>query len=221
MRQIWAWTQCIAIDASVAGTIIRTFHYHQEGERVKTWLYGFLSVLLLFTAAIVSNIEAVQQTLNVTLEVAYTHMFVSIEALTWVRSIGVVLIIVAHALRHVQIAKPQGESPAPAQEPQPPQLVITPDLIETLRGLLTHSTVTEEQPAPTLLLPEGDTQENNGERVKAYLSEHPKATLREIAEALTISVTTANKWRTRIQGEGKKETAKKRKKLPFVRSSVQ
>ena len=25
MQHIWAWTQCIAIDASVAGTIIRTF----------------------------------------------------------------------------------------------------------------------------------------------------------------------------------------------------
>src|SRR5258708_38186607 len=27
MQYIWAWTQCIAIDASVAGTIIRTFRY--------------------------------------------------------------------------------------------------------------------------------------------------------------------------------------------------
>ena len=36
MQQVWAWTQCIAIDASVAGTIIRTFCYHKEGERVKT-----------------------------------------------------------------------------------------------------------------------------------------------------------------------------------------
>ncbi len=53
MRQIWAWTQCIAIDASVAGTIIRTFHYHTDGERVKTWLYGLLSGLFLFIAAIV------------------------------------------------------------------------------------------------------------------------------------------------------------------------
>jgi len=67
MQRIWAWTQCIAIDASVAGTIIRTFRFYYEGEKVKTWLYGLLSVLLLFTAAIVSNIEAVQQTLNVTL----------------------------------------------------------------------------------------------------------------------------------------------------------
>ena len=164
------------------------------------------------TIALMLGMSPVQQTLNVTLEAAYTHVFVSIEALTWVRSISVVLIIVAHSMRHVQIAKPQGEPLAAAQEPQPPQLVITPDLIETLRGLLTHSTVTEEQPAPTLLLPKGDTQENNDERVRAYLSEHPTATLREIAEALTISVTTANKWRTRIQGEEKKETAKKRKK---------
>ena len=67
MHQIWAWTQCIAIDGSVAGTIIRTFRFYHEGEKVKTWLYGLLSVLLLFTAAIVSNIEAVQQTLNITL----------------------------------------------------------------------------------------------------------------------------------------------------------
>src|ERR1700737_960055 len=55
MQRVWAWTQCIAIDASVAGTIIRTFRGHAEGERVKTWLYGVLSVLLLFTAAIVSK----------------------------------------------------------------------------------------------------------------------------------------------------------------------
>src|SRR2546427_4999493 len=51
MQRVWAWTQCIAIDASVAGTIIRTFRYHAEGERIKTWLYGLLSALLLFTCA--------------------------------------------------------------------------------------------------------------------------------------------------------------------------
>src|SRR5437588_11863647 len=75
MQRIWAWTQCIAIDASVAGTIIRTFRFYNEREKVKTWLYGLLSALLLFTAAIVSNIEAVQQTLNITLDAAYLHVF--------------------------------------------------------------------------------------------------------------------------------------------------
>src|SRR5947207_14178627 len=79
MQRIWAWTQCIAIDASVAGAIIRTFRYYQEGERLKFGLYALLSGLLLFTAAIVSNIESVQQTLNLTLESAYLHVFIPVE----------------------------------------------------------------------------------------------------------------------------------------------
>jgi hypothetical protein len=90
MQRVWAWTQCIAIDVSVAGTIIRTFRYHQEGERVKTWLYGLLSALLLFTAAIVLNIESVQQTLNLTLDNAYVHVFVPVEVLIWIRSVAIV-----------------------------------------------------------------------------------------------------------------------------------
>src|SRR5260370_31867655 len=64
MQRIWAITQCCGIDACLAGTIIRTFQYHAQGERVKMFLYAFLSVLLLFTAAIVLNIESVQQMLN-------------------------------------------------------------------------------------------------------------------------------------------------------------
>jgi hypothetical protein len=118
MQHIWAWTQCIAIDASVAGTIIRTFRYHAEGERVKTWLYGLLSLLLLFTAAIVLNIESVQQTLNLTLDAAYIHVFVPVEALIWIRSLAIVLLIVAHAMRNVEVTKP--ESGAQSQPATPP-----------------------------------------------------------------------------------------------------
>ena len=37
MQRIWAWTQCIAIDASVAGTVIRTFnYYHLRANRRRT-----------------------------------------------------------------------------------------------------------------------------------------------------------------------------------------
>src|SRR5712692_10470629 len=118
MQRVWAWTQCIAIDASVAGTIIRTFRYYAKRERVKYLLYGFLSVLLLFTAAIVSNIESVQQTLNIALDAAYVHVFIPVEALIWVRSLAIVLLIVAHALRHVQL-EPEQPAPTVASIPQP------------------------------------------------------------------------------------------------------
>src|SRR5207244_13034989 len=107
MQRVWAWTQCIAIDASVAGTIIRTFRYYARHERIKYILYGFLSVLLLFTAAIVSNIESVQQTLNIALDAAYVHVFIPVEALIWIRSLAIVLLILAHALSHVQLEPEQ------------------------------------------------------------------------------------------------------------------
>jgi hypothetical protein len=144
MQRVWAWTQCIAIDASVAGTIIRTFRYHTEGEKVKTWLYGLLSALLLFTAAIVLNIESVQQTLNLTLDAAYIHVFVPVEALIWIRSVAIVVLIVAHALRHVSSQKPAEDIQAPV--PQSTSLVLTPELLQELRVLLAQTTVSEEQP---------------------------------------------------------------------------
>jgi hypothetical protein len=144
MQRVWAWTQCIAIDASVAGTIIRTFRYYTEGEKVKTWLYGLLSALLLFTAAIVLNIESVQQTLNLTLDAAYIHVFVPVEALIWIRSVAIVLLIVAHALRHVSSQKQTEDVLAPA--PQPAAIVLTPELLNELRVLLTQTTVSEDQP---------------------------------------------------------------------------
>src|SRR5260221_603652 len=143
MQQVWAWTQCIAIDASVAGTIIRTHRFYHEGEQVKTWLYGLLSVLLLFTAAIVSNIEAVQQTLNITLDNAYLHVFVPVEALIWIRSLAIVLLIVAHAMRHVQIAKqPLRDAEVKPLEQQPVPLAITPELLDVLRDCLTQAQTT-------------------------------------------------------------------------------
>src|SRR5436189_1104329 len=123
MQRVWAWTQCIAIDASVAGTIIRTFRYQQEAERIKYILYGFLSVLLLFTAAIVSNIESVQQTLNIALDAAYSHVFVPVEALIWIRSIAIVLLIVAHALRHVHTIEPMVAPQSELGQPTAPSLV--------------------------------------------------------------------------------------------------
>ena len=143
MQRIWAWTQCIAIDANVAGTIIRTFRYYQAKERLKLWLSALLSVLLLFTAAIVSNIESVQQTLSLTLENAYLHVFIPVELLIWIRSVAIVLLIVAHALRHVQSETETVPTMTFPQQPAP--IVFTPELLENLRVLLSQTTVSEEQ----------------------------------------------------------------------------
>src|SRR5947209_7963098 len=48
MQDIWSVTQCLAVDASISGTIIRTVHYYNEKEWIKFWLYVALSGILLF-----------------------------------------------------------------------------------------------------------------------------------------------------------------------------
>ncbi len=159
MQRVWAWTQCIAIDASVAGTIIRTFRYQQEGELVKTWLYGLLSALLLFTAAIVLNIESVQQTLNLTLDAAYIHVFVPVEALIWIRSVAIVLLIVAHAMRHVSAAKAEEQT---GMQPPVQQAPLVFQITETASGTPDYGQGREEQTTPdTILFPDVPDEERN------------------------------------------------------------
>ncbi len=47
----------------------------------------------------------------------------------------------------------------------------------------------------------------NAERVQLFLAEHPHAKTREVAEALTISLTTANKWIRRVREESEEKEA--------------
>lgn len=104
--------------------------------------------------------------------------------------------------------------------------MVTPELLDALRVLLAQTTVSAEEirlyalPSPQSqdeqeadkaeqradVTPkatgENDDKQgaNNYERVKAYLAVRPDAKVREVAEALTISVSTANKWMGRIKG---------------------
>lgn len=217
MQQIWAWTQCIAIDASVAGTIIRTFRYHAEGEKIKTLLYALLSTLLLFTAAIVSNIEAIQQTLNVTLDSAYLHVFVPVEVLIWIRSIAIVLLIVAHAMRHVQIDKIAPNTKVwveeAASQPITPKHELSAQTTFSEDNQIEHQTLALPQAksgSPTLLTAVKQTprtnrknSNNNYERVRAYMETHQNVTEREVAKALNIGISTANKWMLKVKEEQK------------------
>ena len=151
-------------------------------------------------------------------------MFVPVEALIWIRSIAIVLLIVAHALRHVQLERTN--SPDSTVTQLAPGLILSPELIEALRALLAQTTVSDETPnAPTLPSPggeqrpnnaqeaeergEGEQGANNYERVRLYIATYPKAKVRDVAEALSISVSTANKWMNRMKGEGEQNEQKR------------
>lgn len=103
MQDAWAWTQNVAIDMSLLGAIIRAAVYWLEKEYKKAVLYGLLALLLLFTAFIVSDVEAMYQSLQgVTIDAAWSKLpLVSIEMLTSIRSFAIVLLLVAHATQYI------------------------------------------------------------------------------------------------------------------------
>jgi hypothetical protein len=179
-KQFYAWSQAIGIDASIPGVIIRLFTYCKQREWGKAAVYTILSLLVLFTAFNVSNIEAIQQTLNLTLSEGYTHALVSVEALVNIRSLTVILLIVSHALRHVQQEAPIAVKPVKAKPIQ-------------------AAPVAPAQPAQPVQPKVPTPIHTNFERVKAYLADHPKASAREVGRALGMSATTAAKWVNKVR----------------------
>src|SRR5258708_39832179 len=67
MSHIWAIGQTVALDTGLSGAVYRVFVLARRKQYVQMSLYLVLSVMLLSTAVIVSNIESLQQTLNITL----------------------------------------------------------------------------------------------------------------------------------------------------------
>ena len=46
-----------------------------------------------------------------------------------------------------------------------------------------------------------ERERGNFERVRRYVADHPDAKVRDVAKALTISVSTADKWMIRVRSE--------------------
>ncbi len=128
--------------------------------------------------SVLSDSLMMQQTLNLTLENAYLHVFIPVELLIWIRSVAIVLLIVAHAIRHVPT---QDEQPV---RPEHRQVTMSPELIEAIRLVIVQEIQTEEIEQKTLPEPE---VADNCERVKAYIAQHPNAKVREVAQALSMS----------------------------------
>ena len=175
-KQFYAWSQAIGIDASIPGVILRLVVYAKQKEWFRCSVYTVLSLLVLFTAFNISNVESMTQTLNTPLTDGYSHSLVSVDVLVTIRSLTVILLIVSHALKHlhteatppVKAVKPKTVQPAPSQPVHP----------------------TPKEPTPI---------NKNFDRVKAYLADHPKASAREVGRALGMSATTANKWINKVR----------------------
>jgi hypothetical protein len=143
ISRTWIISQTVAMDTGLIVSIVRAFVMAKHKHWLQCSLYALLSVLLLSTTAIVSNIESIQQTLGITLEKAYTYSPIPLIWLVSMRSLCVILLIVAHALKYVNADSPSTESLA----------VSAPKAEAPIERLEQEVNVTEEKPALPKALP--------------------------------------------------------------------
>lgn len=193
ISRTWIISQTVAMDTGLIVSIVRAFVLAKSKHWLQCSLYAVLPVLLLSTTAIVSNIESIQQTLGITLEKAYTYSPIPLVWLVSMRSLCVILLIVAHALKYVSA----DSSPS---EPTPIPVSVAEPVVEQLEQPIT---ITEEQPKPKAL-PSPKKRTANGdnlERVRVYMAEHQGASVRQVAKDLELGISTANKWMRQLAHE--------------------
>lgn len=190
-KQFYAWSQAIGIDSSIPGVIMALYGYYTQKNWGRVAVYTVLTALALFTAYNVSTVESIAQTLNISLDTAYTSgSLVSVVTLVQIRMITVLLLIVAHALKYVQDKEP-------VQTVQPKPKTIKPIVVVPV----VKSVQEERTPTPITVKKEQRSDTKYFEPIKAFLATKPNASLREIKAAVGCSVTTAGKWRDVIQGK--------------------
>jgi hypothetical protein len=190
-KQFYAWSQAIGIDASIPGVIMRLVVYAKQKEWFRCGVYTLLSLLVLFTAFNISNVESMTQTLNTPLADGYSHSLVSLDVLVTIRSLTVILLIVSHALKHLHTQEPQSVKvgkPRSVQQTQQPQVQPVQPVQPVAPAV--QEARTSKEPTPI---------NKNLERVRQYLADHPKASAREIGRELGLSATAAAKWVKRIK----------------------
>jgi len=188
ISRAWIISQTVAMDTGLIVSIVRSFTLARSKRWLQCSLYAVLSVLLLSTTAIVSNIESIQQTLDITLEKAYTYSPIPLVWLVSMRSLCVILLIVVHALKYVSADStpiPAMVADVPIEQPEQPVQI------------------TEEEERPKALpSPKKRTvPSDNLERVRVYMAEHQNARVRQVAKDLTLGISTANKWMRQLTRE--------------------
>ena len=186
-KQFYAWSQAIGIDASIPGVILRLVIYARQKEWFRCGVYTILSLLVLFTAFNISNVESMTQTLNIPLTEGYSHSLVSVDVLVTIRSLTVILLIVSHALKHLHTEATPRVKVVKAKSVQSVKAEPQPGLVEAVTS---EKVVPPKEPTPI---------HKNLERVRAYLADHPKASAREVGRALGMSPPTAAKWVKKVR----------------------
>lgn len=159
----WAWAQALAIDSSLGIVFVNGFQSAREHDRIKATIYFTLTVMLATVAGLLTHFDALAHATGLPVTSRSISGIIPLWLLTGLRAIAVIGFLLVSRLKNVPFNKlsEQAQAQQPAEMPAP-TLVITPELLNELRVLLSQTTVSEgqtETPETPLLAEEATAKE--------------------------------------------------------------
>ena len=213
LNNAWAITQSVAIESSGGVVLVYGLQSIREKDGVKAWLYLILSMLLALAGGIMLFMQLAGWEAQ-----GDSPFMLALFALRCIVSIGYIYLCRTKNIRFksLQCESVQEQSPTPLSlQPaftlEDVRLVVI-EVMSQMKDSNAHSIKCTEQ----LQLPErtrrtrkrvevsvteerSESFPENFQRVQAFLADAPEATVRDVASALEISLTTANKWMHRVR----------------------
>ncbi len=216
INNAWAVTQSVAIESS--GGVVLVYGLQSIGEKdvVKAWLYLVLSMLLSIAGGVMLFMQLAGWEGQ-----GDSPFMLSLFALRCIVSIGYIYLCRTKNIRFTSVHSESVQQELPTTFSVQPSLTLD-DVRSVVIEMMSHMKANETQniqgTGQKLQLPERTrrtrkqvkfsiTEEEteseklpeNFQRVRAYLADTPDATVRDVASALKISLTTANKWMHRVR----------------------
>jgi hypothetical protein len=159
----WAWAQALAIDSSLGIVFVNGFQAARDRDKIKAVIYFTLTAMLATVAGLLTHFDALAHATGLPVTSQSISGIIPLWLLTGLRAVAVIGFLLVSRLKNVAFSKPQEQEQAqePAGTPAP-TLVITPELLNELRALLSQTTVSEEQaetPETPLLAEEATAKE--------------------------------------------------------------
>jgi hypothetical protein len=195
----------------------------RTGDKVKGWLYALLAGLLFFVGGSMLLLQLISSVSGLDEASINPSVLYGLFLLRVIVSAGMVALSCTKHIRFSgqETAETFGQVDTSALDKMLEQIRIELADLRAIKQALTTQTVVSEETSqqPALPAPEGEQEantakparggedqdeqatNNNAERVKAYLADHPNAKVREVSQALTMSLSTASKWMMKARTE--------------------
>lgn len=191
LEWVWGLAQAVAVDSALAVVFVRMAECIQNKQWGRSVVYGIVGLLLLFVAWAIVDVESLRQALDITLASAAGRLplqpFISVDFITQVRSVVVVLLIAVSGFEFVY--RPEAKESTVVQDT--PRALPVPNVPV---GSATSGKSDKTNAPRTRSVSNGHPTDATSKLAEFHVL-RPDATISETIAATGLSQSTISRWR--------------------------